>query len=81
MTMKQWLLPSLFASTCLFSLTAGAAPIENYSPVTADRLKNPEPFGQGLHRILQILAAVARTHHTALKRARSSRMEGLSHRF
>ena len=43
MTMKQWLLPSLFASTCLFSITAGAGPIENYSPVTADRLKNPEP--------------------------------------
>ena len=39
MTMKQWLLPSLFASTCLFSITAGAGPIENYSPVTADRLK------------------------------------------
>ena len=50
MTMKQWLLPSLFASTCLFSITAGAGPIENYSPVTADRLKNPEPANWMLYR-------------------------------
>ena len=28
--------------------------------VGGKRLKNPEPFGQGLHRILQILAAVVR---------------------
>jgi alcohol dehydrogenase (cytochrome c) len=38
MTTKQWLLSSLVASTCLFSITASAGPIENYTPVTADRL-------------------------------------------
>jgi alcohol dehydrogenase (cytochrome c) len=48
MTMKQWLLSSLAASTCLISISAGAGPIENYSPVTADRLKNPEP-GNWMH--------------------------------
>src|ERR1700674_1463569 len=48
MTMKQLLLSSLVASTCLVPITAGAAPIENYSPVTADRLKNPEP-GNWMH--------------------------------
>ena len=48
MTMKQWLLLSLVASTCLVPITAGAGPIENYSPVTADRLKNPEP-GNWMH--------------------------------
>jgi alcohol dehydrogenase (cytochrome c) len=48
MITKQWLLSSLAASACLFSITAGAAPIENYSPVTADRLKNPEP-GNWMH--------------------------------
>jgi len=48
MTMKQWLLSSLVASTCLVPITAGAGPIENYSPVTADRLKNPEP-GNWMH--------------------------------
>ena len=41
MALKQWLLAGLLASTCLVSLAA-AGPIENYSPVTADRLKNPE---------------------------------------
>src|SRR6266852_6391868 len=39
MTMKQFLLSSLVASTCLVPISAGAAPIENYSPVTADQLK------------------------------------------
>src|SRR4030088_2748263 len=48
MTTKQWLLSSLVASTCLVPITAGAGPIENYSPVTADRLKNPEP-GNWMH--------------------------------
>src|SRR5258708_34903566 len=43
MTMKQLLLSSLVASTCLVPITAGAGPIENYSPVTAARLENPEP--------------------------------------
>ena len=41
MTMKRWLLSSLLATTCLIPLTAGAGPIENYSPVTADRLEQP----------------------------------------
>jgi alcohol dehydrogenase (cytochrome c) len=50
MTTKQWLLSSLVASTCLFSITAGAGPIENYSPVTADRLNNPEPGNWMLYR-------------------------------
>jgi alcohol dehydrogenase (cytochrome c) len=43
MTMKQLLLSSLVACTCLVPITAGAGPIENYSPVTAARLENPEP--------------------------------------
>jgi alcohol dehydrogenase (cytochrome c) len=43
MTTKQWLVASLLASTCLISIPAVAGPIENYSPVTADRLTNPEP--------------------------------------
>ncbi len=50
MTTKQWLLASLLASTCLIPLSAGAGPIENYSPVTADRLKNPEPGNWMLYR-------------------------------
>jgi alcohol dehydrogenase (cytochrome c) len=50
MTMKRWLLSSLLASTCLIPLTASAGPIENYSPVTADRLKNPEPGNWMLYR-------------------------------
>jgi alcohol dehydrogenase (cytochrome c) len=50
MTMKQWLLSSLVASTCLVPIAAGAGPIENYSPVTADRLKNPEPGNWMLYR-------------------------------
>src|SRR6266853_5610172 len=48
MTMKQLLLSSLVASTCLVPITAGAGPIENYNPVTADRLLNPEP-GNWMH--------------------------------
>jgi alcohol dehydrogenase (cytochrome c) len=47
MALKQWLLAGLLASTCLVSIAA-AGPIENYSPVTADRLKNPEP-GNWMH--------------------------------
>src|ERR1044071_9098293 len=42
MALKQWLLAGLLASTCLVPIAA-AGPIENYSPATADRLKNPEP--------------------------------------
>jgi len=47
MALKQWLLSGLLASTCLVSIAA-AGPIENYSPVTADRLRNPEP-GNWMH--------------------------------
>jgi alcohol dehydrogenase (cytochrome c) len=47
MALKQWLLAGLLASTCLVPIAA-AGPIENYSPVTADRLKNPEP-GNWMH--------------------------------
>ena len=50
MTTKQWLLSSLVASTCVISIPAGAGPIENYSPVTAERLKNPEPGNWMLYR-------------------------------
>ena len=35
MTMKQWLLSSFVAFTCLISTAAVAGPIENYSPVTS----------------------------------------------
>ncbi len=35
MTMKQWFLSSLVASTCLMPMMANAGPIENYSPVNA----------------------------------------------
>src|SRR3982750_4255634 len=48
MTMKRWLLSSLAASTCVISIAAGAAPVENYSPVTPERLKNPEA-GNWMH--------------------------------
>jgi alcohol dehydrogenase (cytochrome c) len=47
MALKQWLLAGLLASTCLVPIAA-AGPIENYSPVTTDRLKNPEP-GNWMH--------------------------------
>ena len=47
MALKQWLLAGFLASTCLVTIAA-AGPIENYSPVTADRLKNPEP-GNWMH--------------------------------
>src|ERR1700688_2200648 len=50
MTIKQWLLSSLVASTCLVPIMAGAGPIENYSPVTPDRLRNPEPGNWMLYR-------------------------------
>src|SRR6202051_5318761 len=50
MTTKQWLLSSLLASTCLMPIPAGAGPIENYSPVTTERLNNPEPGNWMLYR-------------------------------
>src|SRR5258706_10227910 len=50
MTTKQWFLSSSVAFTCLVSAAAGAAPIENYSPVTSARLTNPEPGNWMLYR-------------------------------
>ena len=50
MNMKQWLLSGLVASTCLVPIVASAGEVQNYSPVTADRLKNPEPGNWMLYR-------------------------------
>lgn len=50
MALKQWLFACLLASTCLVPVAVSAGPIENYSPVTADRLKNPEPGNWMLYR-------------------------------
>src|SRR5260370_33660405 len=50
MTTKQWLLSGSVAFTCLIAVAAGAAPIENYSPVTSARLENPEPGNWMLYR-------------------------------
>src|SRR2546430_13089316 len=50
MTRKQWFLSSFVAFTTLVSTAAVAGPIENYSPVTADRLTNPEPGNWMLYR-------------------------------
>src|ERR1700746_53702 len=43
MTRKQWLFSTFVAFTTFVSTAAGAGSIENYSPVTAARLENPEP--------------------------------------
>ena len=48
MTMKQLLMSSLVASTCLVPIAAAGGPIQDYSPVTPERLKNPEP-GNWMH--------------------------------
>ena len=50
MTRKQWLLSGFVAFTCLVSTAAGAGPIENYAPVTQQRLENPEPGNWMLYR-------------------------------
>ena len=50
MSVKQWLMSALVASTCLAPIAAGAGQISDYSPVTADRLKNPEPGNWMLYR-------------------------------
>src|SRR3569833_2858422 len=47
MTIKQWLLSSTVAFTCLVA-PAIAGTIDNYSPVTSSRLENPEP-GNWMH--------------------------------
>ena len=50
MTIKQCLLSSAVVFTCVIATAATAGPIENYSPVTASRLKNPEPGNWMLYR-------------------------------
>src|SRR5439155_9886752 len=54
MTRKQWLLSGFVTFTCLASTLASTAavsgPIENYAPVTAQRLENPEPANWMLYR-------------------------------
>ena len=39
----KWMWGGLAAASALWALAAGAGDISNYSPVTADRLTNPEP--------------------------------------
>jgi hypothetical protein len=50
MTTKQLLLSGSVAFTCLVATAAIAGPIDNYSPVTAQRLENPEPGNWMLYR-------------------------------
>jgi alcohol dehydrogenase (cytochrome c) len=50
MTRKQFYLSGFVAFTCLVSTAALAGPIENYSPVTSQRLENPEPGNWMLYR-------------------------------
>ena len=50
MTIKQCLLSSAVAFTCVIATAATAGPIENYSPVTSSRLENPEPGNWMLYR-------------------------------
>jgi len=50
MTIKQCLLSSAVAFTCVIGTAAIAGPIENYSPVTSSRLDNPEPGNWMLYR-------------------------------
>src|SRR6201998_4445121 len=50
MTIKQILLSSAVAFTCVIANPATAGPIENYSPVTSSRLENPEPGNWMLYR-------------------------------
>ena len=50
MTIKQCLLASTVAFTCVITTAATAGPIENYSPVTSSRLENPEPGNWMLYR-------------------------------
>src|SRR4029078_2094173 len=48
MSMKPLLLSSLVASTCLVPIAAVGGPIQDYSPVNAERLKHPER-GKWMH--------------------------------
>jgi alcohol dehydrogenase (cytochrome c) len=47
---KRWLLSSSVAFTFLIATAAVAGPIDNYSPVTSQRLENPEPGNWMLYR-------------------------------
>src|SRR5438128_10458182 len=50
MRTRQWMWAGLAAASALWPAFAGAAEIGNYSPVTADRLNNPEPGNWMLYR-------------------------------
>src|SRR3569832_347782 len=50
MTRKQWLLSGFVAFTCLVSHAAIAGPIETNTPVTSERLENPEASNWMLYR-------------------------------
>src|ERR1700758_3734098 len=50
MRTRQWLWTGLAAASVLFPAIAAVGEIGNYSPVTADRLTNPEPGNWMLYR-------------------------------
>ncbi|MBV8132916.1 MAG: PQQ-binding-like beta-propeller repeat protein, partial [Alphaproteobacteria bacterium] len=50
MQKRQWIWDSLTAASILWPLIASAGEITNYSPVTAQRLTNPEPGNWMLYR-------------------------------
>ena len=50
MRTRQWMWAGLAAASAFWPAFAGAAEIGNYSPVTADRLTNPEPGNWMLYR-------------------------------
>jgi alcohol dehydrogenase (cytochrome c) len=50
MRTRQWMWAGLAAASALWPAFGGAAEIGNYSPVTADRLANPEPGNWILYR-------------------------------
>src|ERR1700738_3174989 len=50
MRTRQWMWACLAAASALWPAVGGAAEIGNYSPVTADRLTNPEPGNWMLYR-------------------------------
>ena len=46
----KWMWGGLAAASALWALAANAGEISNYSPVSADRLTNPEPGNWMLYR-------------------------------
>jgi len=50
MRTRQWMWAGLAAASALWPAIAAAGEIGNYSPVTADRLTNPEPGNWMLYR-------------------------------